>query len=159
MLRLAKIPNSRCLAKIKTNGKKPKLPRPKEPSSVELQVLPLARGCPAAYGMASPGREEMGHDRVDAPTQEGGTDLESEAGREGRKHQLNFLEASPVQYFWHHVAAAEAGMGSDPSATHTNSSKHPVLARADFLCLLVFHRWSCCFSVSQRRQQELGSFP
>lgn len=43
MFRLAKIPNSRCLAKIKTNReKKTELPRPKEPSSVELQLLPLA---------------------------------------------------------------------------------------------------------------------
>lgn len=80
----------------------------------------------------------MGHDWVDAPTQEGGTDLESEAGREGREHQLNFLEANPVRCFWHRVAAADAGMRSDPSATHTNSSKHPLLARADFPCLLVF---------------------
>lgn len=128
---------------------------------MELQLLPLAQSCPAAYGMAPPAREGMGYDWVDAPTQEGGTDLESEAGWEGREHQLNFLEANPMQRFWHRVAAADAGMGSDPSATHTNSSKHPLLAPADFPCLLVFppHRWSCCFSVSQRRQQELGSFP
>lgn len=102
MFRLAKIPNSRCLAKIKTNReKKTELPRPKEPSSVELQLLPLAQGCPAAYRMAPPGREGMEHDRMDAPTQEGGTDLECEAGREGRKHQLNLLEANPVRCFWH----------------------------------------------------------
>lgn len=65
MFRLAKIPNSRCLAKIKTNReKKTELPRPKEPSSVELQLLPLAQGCPAADRTAPPGREGMGHDRV-----------------------------------------------------------------------------------------------
>lgn len=52
---------------------------------MELTLLTLAQGCPAAYRMAPPGREGMGHDRVDAPTQEGGTDLESEAVREGRK--------------------------------------------------------------------------
>lgn len=82
----------------------------------------------------------MGHDRVDAPTQAGGTDLESEAGRGGRKHQLNFLEANPVcNVSGTAVVVADAGMGSDLSATHTNNSKHPLLARADFpWCLLLF---------------------
>lgn len=55
-----------------------------------------APACPAAYTMAPPGREGAGCDRAGAPTQAGGTDLQSEAGRERRKHQLNFLEANLV---------------------------------------------------------------
>lgn len=102
MLRLAKIPNSRCLAKIKTNrGKRIKIPRPMGPSSVEPQLLTPAprRLWPVLLPTRWPrrgGREGAGHDRAGAPTQAGGTDLQSEAGREGRKHQLNFLEANLV---------------------------------------------------------------
>jgi len=50
--------------------------------------------------MVPAGREGAGHGRADAPARAGGTDLESEAGREGRKHQLNFLEAKLVRRFW-----------------------------------------------------------
>lgn len=83
MLRLAKIPNSRCLGKNQNKqGKKPKTPQTQR---AKFSGTDAAQGCPAAYRMAPPGREGMGHDRVDAPTQEGGTDLESEAVREGRK--------------------------------------------------------------------------
>lgn len=106
---------------------------------MELQLLPLAQGCRAAYRMASPGREGAGHDRVDAPTQEGGTNLESEAGREGRKHQLNFLEANPVRRFWHCIAAADAGMDLTPqqrTQTAVNTLSWPVLTFCASWCSL-----------------------
>lgn len=105
MLRLADIPNSRCLAKIKTNGeKKIKIPRPtgskfSGTSAAHTSTAP-APGRPAACIWPPPGREGAGRDRADAPTRAGGTDRESEAGREGRKHQLNFLEANLVRRFW-----------------------------------------------------------
>lgn len=97
MLRLAKIPNSRCLAKIKTNrGKRNKDPQTHgaefSGTAAAHTSAALAPGCPAA----SPPGMEGASDRADAPTRKGGTDLESETGREGRKHQLNFLEANLV---------------------------------------------------------------
>lgn len=59
MLRLAKIPNSRCLAKIKTNGKKNKNPqthRAKFSGTTAAHTsAALAPGCPAAYMMAPTG--------------------------------------------------------------------------------------------------------
>lgn len=62
MLRLATIPNSRCLAKIKTNrGKKTKNPqahRAKFSGTAAAHTsTALAPGCPAAYIWPPPGRE------------------------------------------------------------------------------------------------------
>lgn len=98
MLRLARIPNSRCLAKPRTNrGKRNKGPqthRAEFSGTAAAQTnAALAPGRPAA---SPPRMEGAGCDRVDAPTHTGGTDLESETGREGRNHQLNFLEANLV---------------------------------------------------------------
>lgn len=133
MLRLERIPNSRCLIEMKTNSKTPRNHRVELSGSAAADTGVGPELSPACIG------EGAGRGGADAlPTQE--AQIWNQSRQEGESQQLDFLEADLVQHFLRCQAVAVVRMGSDVASR----CSHP--------------RWGCCFSVSQRRQQELRSF-
>lgn len=133
MLRLERIPNSRCLIKMKTNSKTSRNCRVELSGSAAADTGAGPKLSPACI---REGAERSGEDAL--PTQEAQIWNQSRQG--GQNQQLDFLEANLMQRFLRCQAVAVVRVGSDVDSRCSHS------------------RWSCCFSVSQRRQQELRSF-